>query len=426
MTASGTHRLLFKSVSGDADAKIENGALRLSVVHFATEKSKVGTEGFEPPSRTALMRFGRHETAVVIVHGATPCCHATNTMTDFDPTDTRREASEVTNIQKARHKFLRHKQETTKESTARSYKFPTKDFIQHCLQHGASVTGDITKRMVTTWLDERKQEVKPITVKNNAKHIRVFLKWMGSRELCDWDIHEKIEIPTVPDRGDVNEDVLRADLAQSTLDYLDTYEYATIYHTLLYTMWHTGCRISGAISLDVDDFVSLSSEADFIKFRNREQSGTPLKNNHKSKRDVTISDDLSLVLNDYINGRRLDKTDEYGRKPLFTIQGGRLTRQRAYKNIVAVTRPCVSTGNCPHDREIETCEAAQLKQQAPSCPSSASLHPIRKGAITNLINEGWPKEALSERVDVSVDVLEKHYDFRTTEKERKHRLQYMD
>ena len=126
-----------------------------------------------------------------------------------------------------------------------------------------------------------------------------------------------------------------------------------------------------------------------------------------------------------MTGHRLSKVDEHGGEPLFTVPGGRLSRQRAYKNNVAVTRPCVSTGECPHERKIKTCEAAQRKEKAPSCPSSASLHPVRKGAITNHINEGWPKEALSERVDVSVDVLEKHYDFRTTETERKQRDQYM-
>jgi hypothetical protein len=131
------------------------------------------------------------------------------------------------------------------------------------------------------------------------------------------------------------------------------------------------------------------------------------------------------VLRDYTASRRSTKKDDYGRDPLFTVAGGRLTRQRAYKNIVAFTRPCVIGENCPHNREINTCEAAQRKVKAPSCPSSVSLHPIRKGAITYHINEGWPKEVLSERVDVSVEVLEKHYDFRKNERKRKNRKKYL-
>lgn len=43
-----------------------------------------------------------------------------------------------------------------------------------------------------------------------------------------------------------------------------------------------------------------------------------------------------------------------------------------------------------------------------------------------LINIGWPKEKLSERVDVSVSVLEKHYDARTHEKKREGRKEFVD
>jgi integrase len=248
---------------------------------------------------------------------------------------------------------------------------------------------------------------------------------MGNRDLCDWEIHKKIEIPNVPDQGDVNKQVLREGHAETILDYLDTYHYASTYHALFYTMWHTGCRISGAISLDLDDFDPRSHDDNILQFRDRQALATTLKNNYKSERDVTISDGLAQVLNDYISSRRIETTDERGREPLFTVPKGRIYRQIAYKNIVALTRPCVTGENCPHDREIDDCEAARLKKKASSCPSSLSLHPVRKGAITNHINEGWPKELLSERVDVSVDVLEKHYDFRTNERKRQNRRKFL-
>jgi site-specific recombinase XerD len=343
---------------------------------------------------------------------------------NFDPTENR-DPSDVTTLRKARQDFLTHKQKTQKESTARAYKFPTKDFIEYCENEQVTVTGEITKRHISKWIDQRHDEVKPITVHNNVKHVRVFIKWMGSRDLCDWGIHEKIEIPNVPDRGDVNKQFLREGHAENILDYLDTYHYASLYHALFYTIWHTGCRISGAMSLDLGDFEPRPHDDNTLKFRNRRDKGTPLKNKHKSERDVTISDGLAQVLNDYISSRRIETTDEVGRDPLFTVPKGRLYRQIAYKNIVALSRPCVNGKKCPHDREIDECEAAIHKMKAPACPSSVSLHPIRKGAITNHINEGWPKELLSERVDVSVDVLEKHYDFRTNERKRQNRRQYL-
>lgn len=343
---------------------------------------------------------------------------------DFDPTENR-DPSDVTPLRKARRDFLEYKQETQKESTARAYKYPTKDFIQYCEKVGVSITGNVSKRQITKWIDQRRSEVKPITVHNNAKHVRVFLKWMAQRELVEWGLHKKIQIPSVSEDQDVNQQVLRRDRAESVLKYLDTHRYASLYHALFYTMWHTGCRISGAIALDLSDFNPIEHDDNVLKFRNRKNTGTPLKNGNTGERDVTISDSLAEVLADYTSTPRLDKTDECGRDPLFTVPNGRLYRQRSYKNVVALTRPCVSGENCPHNRDIPDCEAAQQKPKAPSCPSSLSHHPIRKGSITNHINEGWPKEALSERVDVGVDVLEKHYDFRTNERKRQNRREFL-
>lgn len=345
-------------------------------------------------------------------------------MTDFDP-KTSNSAGASKGVRNARHDFISHKRSTQKESTARAYEFPTKDFVEHCENHGVKTTDQISQRIVTTWIDKRQQEdIKEITIKSNVKHVRVFLKWLGSRELCDWGIHEKVTVPNVPDRGDVNEDVLRTDHAEEVLEYLTTYNYADRYHALVHTLWHTGCRISGAQALDVEDFEVRPNGTNVLKFRDRPDD-TPLKNGQKGNRDVTISDTLTKILQDYINRKRIEVDTINGRSPLFTLPSGRMSRQRAYKNITAVTRPCVTSGECPHDREIEDCEAAQDKDLSQRCPSSASTHPIRKGSITNHINEGWPKEKLSERVDVSVDVLTKHYDFRTTESKRENREQYL-
>jgi hypothetical protein len=133
------------------------------------------------------------------------------------------------------------------------------------------------------------------------------------------------------------------------------------------------------------------------------------------------------IVTDYIEARRTPSTDEHGREPLFTTrEGNRVSRQIIYKNIVGYTRPCIFTNNCPHNRKIESCEAYQQKRQAPSCPSSTSLHPIRRGSITYHLNQGWPKEEVSERCDVSVDVLEKHYDNRTEEEKRERRREFIE
>lgn len=221
--------------------------------------------------------------------------------------------------------------------------------------------------------------------------------------------------------------------AEEVLDYLDTYEHATLNHELFKVMWETACRICGAIAFDVDDFVhdpdATAENPDpdpYLKFRDRPEQGTALKNGKKSERNVTIRERTRKILVEYLSRYHNDQTDDHGRTPLFCTDYQRLSRQRAYKAINRYTRPCIYSGNCPHGRLIDACEAYVHNDKAMTCPSSKSLHPIRRGSITHHLKRGWPKEALAERVDVSVDVLEKHYDARTHEDKRKGRQRYME
>lgn len=335
--------------------------------------------------------------------------------------------SDVVSPRQARQQFLNAKQGTVKQSTVRAYRFPTEHFVEFCENHGLDSVGEIDGYIIESWKQTRRSEnIKLITLKNNVKHLRVFIKYLERTELIESGTADRIEVPRVPGDEGVSDEVLRLSQAEDILRYLTTYEYGRRRHALFHTMWHTGCRISGAMALDLDDFEPGASNGAILKFRNRKAAGTALKNGNGGERNVTISDSLTQTLNDYISVKRENVTDEFDRAPLFTTVNGRISRQGAYKNITALSRPCITSGSCPHDREEENCEAAQQKSKAPSCPSSVSLHPIRRGSITYHIDRDWPKEKLSERVDVSVEVLNKHYDARTKEQERQGRRQYID
>lgn len=332
--------------------------------------------------------------------------------------------AETITPRQARRQFLSHKRGNVKKSTFRTYKFPTRHFIEFCEKHGVDTIGEIGGYIIESWKDDRKDNVKQITLHNNAKTLRVFIRWCETAELIEWGTADRMDIPEVSREQAVSDDSLPLSQAEDVLRYLNTYEYASRQHALFKTMWHTGCRISGAISLDIEDFDH--SDGPILKFRNRKSQGTPLKNGSQSERNVTINDDLRGVLQDYIGGKRADVTDAFDREPLFCTHTQRVERQRAYKNFTALTRPCFTGEVCPHDREIDYCDAAQKKKKAFGCPSSVSLHPIRRGSITYHIDRGWPKEKLSERVDVSVEVLNKHYDARSKEQERQGRKEFLD
>lgn len=59
------------------------------------------------------------------------------------------------------------------------------------------------------------------------------------------------------------------------------------------------------------------------------------------------------------------------------------------------------------------------------CPGSISPHALRRGYVTAARNAGQPKDVTGERVNMSNEVLEKHYDMGTTADKAKRRRGYI-
>ena len=74
---------------------------------------------------------------------------------------------------------------------------------------------------------------------------------------------------------------------------------------------------------------------------------------------------------------------------------------------------------------IDSCEAME-NNKASTCPSSVSPHAIRRGSITYHLSEDVPEKVVSDRMNVGLDVLEKHYDRRTERKKSEQRRDYTD
>jgi hypothetical protein len=51
---------------------------------------------------------------------------------------------------------------------------------------------------------------------------------------------------------------------------------------------------------------------------------------------------------------------------------------------------------------------------------------LRKGSLTNLLKRDVPKEVVSDRADVSVSILDKHYNKMSEEEKMEQRRQYLD
>ena len=318
------------------------------------------------------------------------------------------------------------KQECT-DSTIQNHRYRLKQFLRWCDKTGFDEMNDMSGRTAEEYKLWRWNEcdLKTITIEQQLRTLRVFLKYCESNEFVEPGVAEKIIIPDVSDSDQVDETMLDHERAEEILEYLDQFAYATTKHVLLGLLWHTGMRIGSAIALDVDDWHS-NTDDPYLSVRHRPETDTPLKLKEKGERNLSITDaTLIEALDDYIAYNRPDTTDEYGRRPLFASKQGRMYHTTLRRKMYELTRPCVYSNECPHGRDIDDCEAVTGKTASP-CPSSLTPHPVRRGAITAHLNADVPKEIASERMAVSTDTLEKHYDARTKEDKRNRRKDYLD
>jgi len=167
-----------------------------------------------------------------------------------------------------------------------------------------------------------------------------------------------------------------------------------------------------AHGLDVRDY-KVEGETRYLELRHRPGEDTPLKNGHNGERPVSITEEVGAVIDDYLENRRHDVTDGFGREPLLVTSQGRLSKSTIRSYVYKWSRPCKVGAECPHDRAVEECYAAVEVESASRCPSSRTPHPIRRGYITELLKQGVPVDVVGERCNVSPAVIDEHYDVRS-------------
>jgi len=258
---------------------------------------------------------------------------------------------------------------------------------------------------------------------------RRFMVYCASIEAVGSDVPDKTPVPNVPDDEDVCYDKPTDEEVSNAIRYLRKQEPTSRRRVEYELVEEIGIRMGAARSIDTED---LKLEERVIELNHRpekshpDERGTPLKNGSDGERHVNISSDLADLIQDYLdNPDRHEVEDKFGREPLFTTSEGRVSPSTFRRDLYKLTRPCVYSGECPHDRDKDDCEAVN-NDQASECPSSHSAHPLRRFSIESQINQGVPKETLVDRVDVSLPVLNKHYDLRSKERKQEHRLKILE
>lgn len=238
-------------------------------------------------------------------------------------------------------------------------------------------------------------------------------------------LHTKIEIPTLePGEGKRDIEFDSEDL-NAILAHLEKYEYATREHAVWILFAATRRRFSGLRALDCKD-VHLEEDT-YIEFHHRvdKEAETRLKNKKSSENTVNLSESAADVLQDYIDTHRID-IEEGGRSPLLTTTHGRLSDSSIRKYIYKWSRPCVIGKDCPEDRTKEACEAMESSDCAVKCPFSKPPVALRHGYISNLRRQGVSLHTISDRCDVSEEIIEKHYSELTEEEKRELRRKELE
>jgi integrase len=319
---------------------------------------------------------------------------------------------EPLNPKEAVEMYIQERRSELSEKSLHNHKYRLNSFLKWCQEEELENLNALTGRDLHRYRNWRSEQVNPVTLRTHLATLRVFLEFCARIDGVEGGMREKVMLPELSDGEDARDARLDAERAFPILDHLDRFEYASRNHVIFTILWHTGIRLGTLRSFDVGDF---DPEEGSLRVRHTPDSGTPLKNGQAAERTIAVGDYYVQVLQDYIRHNRVRVKDEYGRHPLLTSHQGRLSGTSIRNAVYRMTRPC-EIGECPHDRDPNTCKAME-PDRASECPSSRSPHGIRRGSITHHLREGTPEEVVSDRMNVSSDVLERHYD-RRSEREK--------
>ena len=325
----------------------------------------------------------------------------------------------------AKKRYLRSIEDSKANGTIRTRDYKLRHFVRWCNQKGIDNLNSLNGRDLEDYKHWRKEDgdLQKTTVRTQMSVIKQFLDYCGKIDGVHAKLHEQVILPTLEDGENQSEDTIEPDRIKDILGFMEKFEYATRDHVILTLLWKTGMRTGSLRSLDLEDY---HEREPALELNHRKKTGTPLKNKSNGERVVFLDEEAAEVLDDYIKHNRETATDEHDRNPLITTRNGRIGKVTIRRTTYRYTRPCVVTGGCPHDKDPDDCEAATNYGGASKCPDSVSAHPFRRAAITYHLNNDVPKPMVSDRMDVSPDVIDEHYDAEDERGKMNRRREYVE
>lgn len=323
--------------------------------------------------------------------------------------------------------YLDARRDDAADWTIRSHKSRLRPFKEWCEEKGIENMNALNGRDLYEYRVWRREgnyskskvdELAPKSLKTQLSTLRAFLRFCQTIEAVPEDLYLKVPIPNLSHGDEVSDSKIVPERVPPILDYITTYHYASRDHVVTLLLWHCGARSGGIRALDLQD-VELDGAEPIVRFVHRPESDTPLKNEEQSERANRVSGRVARILEDYIADKRRDRVDDHGRDPLVTTSHGRISISSIRNTIYRVTRPCWIGDECPHDKDPNSCEW-NTYHACSKCPSTRSPHDFRKARVTKFRNDGVSKGVVSDELDASGDILDKHYD-RANQRQRAQR-----
>lgn len=322
----------------------------------------------------------------------------------------------------AMNRFLKDKKPSVTKKTLKNYRTSLRQFCNWLNEQSVTDLNDLDSELIQRYKEHRLSNVKVITARQDMMTLKQFVEFCEFVQAVPRGMADMVRIPSVNEEDEICDDLLTRDEALEMLDFLGKFQYASNRHVALLILWKTGMRMSGLRALDLGDF---DEGRPALELRHRPTTGTPLKNKEKSERDVLITSETTEIIRDYVDMNRKEVTDEHRRAPLLTSSSGRVVETTIQRYVYTATRPCYyNGGECPFDRDPETCEAMSWNASC-KCPGSVSPHALRRGYVTAARNAGQPKDVTGERVNMSESVLDKHYDKGSSAEKAERRQDYI-
>lgn len=321
--------------------------------------------------------------------------------------------------------YLEDKQNELAQASLYAHESRLGHFLRWCENEGITNLNELTGRTLHKYRLWRREDGDLATAseKTQMDTLRVFIRWSASIDAVPQNLSEKVISPSLSEEENTRDVMVDAEDAEAILGYLRKYEYASERHVVFRLMWRAGLRRGTIVALDKGDY---DQDEQSLEIVHRPESETPLKKKQRGERFVGLVDETCDIIDAWIEDRRPDQTDDYDRDPLLTTTQGRAQPGTIQTYIYSVTRPCFWTGECPHGREMDDCDAARDRTKASQCPSSKSPHAVRRGAVTHWLGEDLPERFVSDRANMSPEILRAHYDRRSPRARMEQRRGYLD